>query len=401
MKGFLKSLPVVAALLLLSAFTALCDDGSWNRLFDVSGGSVYSETEDSGVVLEKELLIFNGKETEVNFLFRNTTGDDLTLACGFPVIQRIKAYRSGDYLEIPASRYGNNRIPGLSFFKTVPADTDIEDGPSFIYPERIPLSEYNSSRTFIGPAVPEEAGISFGISSCGKDIAVDDILVERRLTDDYAELTFHFRHSLSIAAGASVVLTVCYSQDLLYGNNGGAACDVYRWNYFIGTGSTWKSPIGEMVLIKPSGWQGELAGFRLLGGDGAVDVFYTSGWEPERSREFSLVSTPVTMMDEFSFYSDIDDFIELWKSGLDWMTLTDEPAQDYVGKINASSELSDEADVFLDNGVRAAAGFTAIRAFDGFEETSWCENVKGGGNGEFLEAVLSRPAAGIIIRNGF
>lgn len=94
---------------------AAADDGSWSSTFSVSGGSIYSEEDNTDIVLEKELLIFDGRSTEAHFLFRNTSSDDIVLECGFPVIHRIDSHMIEGGAEIPVSKYGGGSIPALEY----------------------------------------------------------------------------------------------------------------------------------------------------------------------------------------------------------------------------------------------------------------------------------------------
>ena len=391
---------LVAAFLLLSCF-AYADDGSWSSSFSISGGEIYSPVDDSRIVLEKELLLFTGSSTEAYFLFRNTSGRDVELDCGFPVIHRIEAYLNGDYAEIPAARYGAGEIPGLGFFKTEIRKSEDEDGFSWVRPEVIPDTRENNSREFIGPEIPAAVGIDFEIFQDDRRIEVDDILLERSVGSESAALSFHFRHKLSFPASGTSIVKVKYTQDLLAGNDGGAACDVFKWNYVIGTGGTWKGPIGELFFIKPAGWEGELHGLSYLSVNEGVEIYHAENYEPDREASFSLVCRPVSIMEEYTFSSEISELRDMWTSALTEMPLPSVPAQEIIRDVEASSALTDNLTVFLENGVIAEAGFSAVSAFDGFEETSWCEAVTGSGEGEYLEAELAEGAAGIIIRNGF
>ena len=389
---------IIALLVVSAAFT---DDASWSSSFRISGGGIYSEEEEQSIVLEKELLIFTGRTTEAHFLFRNISDRDIELDCGFPVVHRIEINLLEGRAEIPINSYGDNEIPALDFFETRPYSTDENIDYFDVYPEIIPDNEVNNSREFIGAEIPEAAGIDFFISQDDQGVQIEDILLERSIKPDFAGLTFHFKHKLRFPASETTIVSVKYSQDLLYGNAGGAACDIFKWDYVIGTGGTWLGPIGELYFIKPSAWKGSLPGLKSITDDRGIEIYYAEKWEPSLDEEFSLVSTPISIDEEFSFYSDIAVIKELWNDGLSQLDLPEAPAQDFVSKVDASSALSDEIQVFLENGLVADSGFSAISAFDGFEETSWSEAAAGPGAGEYLVAELSEDVYGLIIRNGF
>ncbi len=378
------------------------DDGSWNRSFTIEGGSIYSEEDNGDIVLEKELLVFNGVKTRVHFLFRNTGDRRITLKCGFPVIHQIDSYRITDYLELPSDKYGDGAIPGLTYFQTIP-HPDIEDEEDFmeINPYVIPVNEFNNSRNFITPSEAAGSGIDFQISRNGRDITVEKVLLERRAGRNGASLTFHFQHSLTFNPGETTTVRVEYTQDLLYGSDGMSG-NSYRWQYLIGTGSTWKDPIGEFFMITPASWNGEIPGMNPVSRvPGGMNVYHVSNWEPDRDERFSLEYTAPGYMSEWEFLESFHEKKAMWIEKKRVMEQPLLPVQDFVSGIGASSSLTDKVSVFTDEGVIESAGFGPDAAFDGLAETSWCENVSGNGIGEYIEVETETFVIGIIIRNGF
>ncbi len=394
---------LIVIMVSLVSFELTADDGSWSNSFSISGGSVYSEEESSDIVLEKELLIFNGEYTEAHFLFRNTTDRDIEMVCGFPVVNRIDVWLSDGYAEIQMSKYGGDGIPGLRFFETVKHPEWTDDEPMFVYPEVIPLNKFNQSRNFLGPDIPGNTGLDFSIKQDGIPLAVEDILLEREVNEVYAGLTFHFKHRLNFPAGGTSSVSVRYTQDLLCGNDGGAAADVYKWNYLIGTGRTWKGPIGEFYFVKPICWEGEPSGMSRVGKrlPGGVDVYYAAGYEPDIDEMFNLTCRPVGLMKEYEFYDYFPEQKRWWMERILSFPDAKEPVQDFVKKVKSSSFLEDHVSVFSDNGVIESASFGPNAAFDGMPETSWCENAEGYGEGEYLEVSITEPVSGVIVRNGF
>ena len=382
---------------------AYSDDGSWSRSFSLSGGSIYAAEDDGFITLEKELLIFNGEYTEAVFLFRNTSSGDITLDCGFPVVHRIDVLEREGFFEIPVGKYGGAEVPGIRFFETAPHPELDNDEPLFAAAEVITDNDNNRLREFIGKEGASGIGIEFAVFQDGEAVAVDDVLLERELYPEYAGLTFHFRHKLFFPAGKTTVVTVKYSQDLLSGNDGGLAADVFRWRYIIGTGGTWKGPIGELFFIKPLAWEGEPAGMKRVSGrlPGGVDLYHASDYEPERGQEFELSFRPVGLMEEWGFSDTFSERKRDWSERILTFSAMETPAQDFVTDIRASSFIGDTVDVFTDSAVFESAPFSALSAFDGLPETSWCEGAAGDGVGEFLEFRLTEPASGLIIRNGF
>ena len=391
-------------LLVIFSSAVFPDDGSWSRSFSISGGSVYSEEENESIVLEKELMIFNGESTTAHFLFRNLKDAEVIVDCGFPVVFSIDAYGCNGYLELPIGKYGPSaNVPGLEFFETAGHPDAAADEPVFVYPEVILINDYNRSRNFIDADAQVPAGLDFTIMQDGRSVPVEKILVERKLSERSAEVILHHKHELVLPAFSRSIVSISYKQNLLYGNDGGAAADVFRWDYMIGTGGTWKGPIGEIYLIAAEAWHGELSGLKPVNRkqkDG-VNIYYAENYEPSEGDVFRLYKRPVSLMEEYSFYSDFKEIKDEWINRSLVFSFDSEPVQPFVVSCSASSALTEKIDVFVEGGVIEDAEFTAAAAFDGFTETSWCENQKGAGVGEYLEVELSEPAAGFVLYNGF
>ncbi|MCP4130802.1 MAG: hypothetical protein GY754_07455 [bacterium] len=95
----------------------MADDGSWSTDFRLSGGPIYSQKENRDIMLEKEVLKYNGYDaknrdlTEVYFLFKNTRNKQVTVDAGFPVMfsNRIKAKGNKYYISLDLF-YPNNLL---------------------------------------------------------------------------------------------------------------------------------------------------------------------------------------------------------------------------------------------------------------------------------------------------
>jgi hypothetical protein len=96
-----SSMRKILAAFLSSAFVFLmvlaprisADDGSWNAAFSLTEGSLYSERENDDIALEDEILVFDGFGTGLTralFLFKNSSGKDLTVDAGFPIRVRVE-----------------------------------------------------------------------------------------------------------------------------------------------------------------------------------------------------------------------------------------------------------------------------------------------------------------------
>ncbi|MBI9101529.1 MAG: hypothetical protein JEY99_03865 [Spirochaetales bacterium] len=405
-----KSLIIVIVLILTGFnFHLMADDGSWSKSFTISGGAIYSEEDEEDIILEKELLIFNGITTRAVFQFKNTSNRRKVITCGFPVVHSINAYKVDDFLEISKGKYGDSGIPGIEFFETREHPEIDNDVTMYAYPEVIVFSDFNNSRDFIDPEEAVRAGIEFHIRQDGKEIKIENILVERKADAGGASLTFHFQHELLFESWSTTTVEVEYSQDLLFGEEG-PGINSYRWSYVIGTGGTWKGPMGEFFFIAPKEWSGTIPGMELVSSlspplpgleKSGLNIYYAENFSPPRNQIFNLRSIPLDMMEQYTFLETFEEIKESWVERTPVRQRPEENAQNFYTDITASSSLPDRVDVFTREGVVRGAGFGPLSAFDGLPETSWCENIPGSGEGEYIQLRLIRPISGVIIRNGF
>ena len=385
---------MVLILVLLAASNMHADAGGWGKSFTINGGSIYSESDDTDIELTKEILIFNGEYTKAVFQFKNTSDKTVTISCGFPVRYALESRYSDGQVTISK---GSSRPTALDYFRTTPLA--LKDGLSFILPEAIPLNEYNNSREFILPEdLPKD--LTFQIAQNGRPVPIEKVLLERHAGEDGAWITFHYKHQLTFDPGEVSVVVAEYYQDLFYGHN--KTGDAHYWYYVIGTGSTWKGPIGELIIVKPASWRGNLKGMDLLMEDRDIVVLKTVKYEPSRDEVFFLYGYSTSEDVECYYLANrLPGLKKMWIDRSALVTQPDVSSQSFVTSISASSFLPDNISVFTNNGVIEKAGFTPAAAFDGLAETSWCENVQGDGIGQYLEFSLTKAAWGLSMRNGF
>ena len=209
-------------LLILSVIgSAHSDDGSWSKSFTVDSGSIYAESENSEIALTKELLVFDGERTLVLLQFENTSDKRSTVVCGFPVRHAIRTFLRDGHLEISVGKYGNSSIPAMRHFQTESLDASSyeEEDLDFLYPEIIPINDFNNRREFIDQE-ESGSGVSVRIEQDGESIMIDDVLLERHAGPDGAWITYHYRHSLSFPPKQISVVRVEYTQDLFHGQEG-------------------------------------------------------------------------------------------------------------------------------------------------------------------------------------
>ena len=388
-------------LILIITLNLAADDGSWNKSFTIDGGSIYTESDNTDIELVKEILIFNGEYTKAVFQFKNRSNRAVTTNCGFPVRYEINAFFGGDSLEIPVSPYGPvDDIPVLGYLETLPLEyTDPDDYMFGMTTDIILNNSFNNSREFISPEeTPED--LTFSINQNGNTVEVDKVLLERYAGEEGARVTFHYKHDLNFKPGELSTVIVEYNQNLFHGNDG--MSDTYRWNYVIGTGGTWKGPIGELILIKPSDWRGEIEGMDVLMESRYMTVLRAVNYEPQRKVVYSLRGYSQNMMEMDEYLdNELPVLKKMWTGRSKLVTQPSYAKQNFVTNITASTFLPDKISVFTKDGVILKANFSPVAAFDGLTETSWCENVPGDGIGEYIELSLTEKVWGLSINNGF
>lgn len=377
------------------------DDGSWGSTFSVLGGSIYSETENPDISLEKEFLVFDGEKTVVHFQFRNTSSFPVTQDCGFPVRHTLETSKGEGFLLV------RGWLPESAgkYFETVQVyDPDNEDQADSFWgfdPAGILINSANNRRDFIG-LDDASAEVSFQIEQDGKPVQIKDVLVERYVGDDGARLIFHFRHKLNFGPDSVSMVKVEYSQDLRTGSDG-VDTEYYGWNYVIGTGATWKGPISGILFICPSSWEGSVPGLHKLIKTDFFTAFGARDYLPDRQDCYYLSAQQCARDHREQIYlaDRFPDMKKLWISKSVKSKPSESPAQDFIQSFSASSFLPDTLTIFREEMIIEKAGYGPISAFDGFGETSWCENKPDDGLDEYLECMITCPVWGLAIKNGY
>jgi hypothetical protein len=173
--------------------------------------------------------------------------------------------------------------------------------------------------------------------------------------------------------------------------------NTYSYSYILGTGRTWKGPIGRLYLAVPFGTEPGLPkAFARLGRMGKKDVYLAANYEPAKDDGISM-----GYADRKEISASYLEFIWFDNNNRMEMRLPKTPASDFIGLKGASSYLKDTAAVYTLDGVISAAGFGPLSLFDGIRETSWCEDAKGDGIGEWVEFELKRDVEALDVQNGY
>jgi len=242
---------------------------------------------------------------------------------------------------------------------------------------------------------------NFSITQDGRKTVLATAVIETSLIKGTGlpklDVTFHFRHTLSFAAGAESRVDVKYTSDYCTGadNMGYFIVQSYQYDYILGTGRTWKGPIGRLYFALPVGLKPELpSAFKRLGRMGAKDIYLAEQYEPQ-------IKDGVVIKDQKRESGAEDYYYEqLWFSDKKEAELPKRPAQDFVLVKGASSSLQGTAAVYTENGVISKAGFGPLSLFDGIRQTAWCEGVDGDGIGEWVEFDLKEDVEALDIQNG-
>ena len=136
----------------------------------------------------------------------------------------------------------------------------------------------------------------FSITQDGVRIAPTPVVKEVALLHDpnqgaMLEITFHFRHQLTMKAGAQSRVEVQYRGDYLTGseNMGITFENHHSYTYILGTGRTWKGPIGQLYLAVPAGIEPVLPkAFGRMGRLRGKDVFLASAYVPGVDDEIDI-----------------------------------------------------------------------------------------------------------------
>jgi hypothetical protein len=395
------------------------DTGGWSTDFRIDGGPIYSVIENPDIQLEKEVLTFeapgDGKsgKTRVNFLFRNTKNEQITLEAGFPVQISLPMYKYNKPANPGKSYYALDSDPYSSMtsvfspiiFALFKDAERIEKwdkyAPELLIPEKsiigkkerelIPLADFAARFPNVIP---------FTIRQDGKAVDITAVLIEReyRAERGILEVRFHFRHSLVFPKSGSSEIDVEYSHFILQGvkvaPSGLESYQLYQWDYIIGTGRTWKGPINNLYFMTDDSFAAVLPKqFAALESFGSWTIFGAGNYEPS-ARDILTVSFS-------SPNRPSNEMMMRWFDKPRNLGKPEGPKQPFVKVLGASSFLPEKTTIYTKEGVIRDIGFGPQNLVDGIRESAWCENVKGSGIGEWVEVELSKHTTAVNVQNGF
>jgi hypothetical protein len=397
------------------------DDGSWSSSFRESGGPIYAQSPNADIALDTEILRFTMRPestegiTRAVFQFRNTSSRNLDVEAGFPIQVSFGVgyalMNSGSEDEATAftlATHGYGPLYGLAEAKAFLGDAitfdkefgseDPQEWPDGAW--LLPASAMQVMRTVRRGDFKDP--FSFTILQDGRKVEWDYVVLDQALEKGewggLMTLYFHFHHVLHFKPKSTTIVTIVYSQDTLRGESPTSIPALYQhgWDYILGTGGTWKGPIGKLLLCLPEDATPTLpTAFQPLGIHGREQLFLAQNYRPAEDDQISLKRS------ESLRRSDPDYLEQIWFGAPLAVERPAAPAQDFVKLRGASSFLGDRTTVYTPNGVIKDMDFSPLRLVDGVLESSWVEGVKGDGIGEWVELELSREVSGVGIQNGF
>ncbi len=392
-----------------------------------AAGPLYSAVEHPSVSLASEVLVFDADRDEwiAEFVFSNDGSAEKVLA-GFPVRLRLPVLRRGEgWVDLVADETIGATVLKELFGAAAVVEPD-EAGRDLVR-EKFTLSPENElfGSHFIRVSGPveakriERAGAVFAprgysLTQDGREAPVTSVIIESAPGNDWLDITLHALHELRFPTGQQSRLKAVYLASSRFKTQGGnrGSTDSHASCYILGTGGTWKGPIGRFSLIV-SGGEGMNgvsvkvpaavgpAG-RYSDGLRSYDFFSAESFEPARDTEISL-SFETESGQEPQVY--LGPPPPLNGKSIAWGKRLDKPkapAQaDLVKVLRASSWLKDTLDLVVAPGWIKAADFGPLALFDGYPSTAWCEGKADDGIGEWVEFSVDSDVAGLSIWNGF
>jgi len=390
-------------------------------------GPLYSTVDHPRVALDSEVLVFDVErdEWQADFIFSND-GDAEKLLAGFPVLLRLPILRRGDgWVELVADETFGWTV--LSELFGAAALVKLDQAGEDLVREKFTLSPENElfGSHFLrvnGPIEAkrvERAGAVFAprgysLTQDGREMPVSSVVLESAPGNDHLDITLHALHELRFPARRQSRLTAVYLASSHFKTEGGnrGSTDSRASSYMLGTGGTWKGPIGKFNFII-AGWQGmNTVSVKVPQGVGpagrysdglrSYDFYRAENFEPTREAEISLSFQTYSGQEPQAYLGPLP---PLAGKSIAWGKRLDKPkapAQaDLVKVLRASSWLKDTVDVVVAGGWIKAADFGPLALFDGYPSTAWCEGKPDDGIGEWVEFSIAADVVGLSIWNGF
>lgn len=376
---------------LLLSLPALADDG-WALGYDQSSGVIYSAADHPQIALEEEVLFIDDDlSVEAHFWFKNTSDKPVKVQAAFPIDNHFTGKMNGDTLEASWDALG---MVAVALPSSKSAIEGGKDGAT-LKVGRLP----RSARLPIAELVKRNQGQAEAlaipsITQDGKPITITEASVS--LSD--VRLRIDYQHRLVFAPSAQSHVTVRYAPTVHTSSTNGGTDERYRFEYVLGTGATWKGPIGTLWLALPDWLTPQLPeALRRNGHWGNKALYVARSWEPAAKDQIQL-ALDLSARDNAENESSKFKQLEHWAA----------PSGDSMARVlGASSLLKGITDVACTSPSgywkidRSKTDFAPQNLVDGAIETAWCEGAKGTGVGEWVELELASKASAIEVVSGF
>lgn len=421
---------------LAAASLSYADDGGSYKPEDWAYGNIYVEKPNEKIALERELLIVDQVEgdVEARFDFKNTTKEKVVVPCAFPVVITLPffvhkndgsvstfvSFNARPRLkiwEILLQKKVENYHPGSSKKETYGGN--ITKDEVFALDKKLrtisckeylsELLRYGENDPTLNPCVIELDGKSVPVQTVG----IETSLVKGYKSpfkffdyeeDDYnhddvyaVKLVLHFYHELSFKPYSSSMLTVRYKTETTKRAYRGTR---YQFQYDISTGGTWKTgAINEFLVLTNSEMTAYNSKTQFVQSSIPCDgLYYAKNYMPQKNEYFEFYHS-YGGDDSTSFY--VED------------CFGDEKKQPFVKNVRASSFLSgsykiagkmdhnhwEHLEFNLNENLRDS-DYKPETSFDGNYFNGWVEGAKGDGIGEWIEFSLDSYTFGPFATNG-
>ncbi len=418
------------------------DDGGTSNPENWSYGNIYVKKENKDIALENEVMLVkhcpdDSKDSLIKCLFdfKNTSSQDITVDCAFPVRISLPYTEDKETGKINCGQKFNCRINktawnlafGVPKGKTLSFTNNSNNEDLFITKDKLKSADKNlytlPYKDFLSWCRTEwyrdqnsqYVNPDFKTIQDGKNISIQTVGIETTVLSDHILLVLHFYYKLFFPANKnSTVQNSYYPNAKIIGKR---RSEIYQTEYDISTGGTWKGSIKNFILVTDG--QFERCGGNSKNSFEISPLYIVHKSEEHESNEFQSGFYGFTICC-IKNYKPISDEYFRFTYGYPYLEegtfLGDKTKdilpgkqiyQNFIKDITSSSFLTGtfkfhdaNSDYLNDSWNKKESGYEPQTSFDGFMQNGWVEGVKGDGIGEWIQFTLTKPAFGPFAVNG-